>query len=174
MLKIFGWKVTGSIPADLKKYVVIAAPHTSAVDFPIGVWARSAIGRDIKYLGKKSLFKPPLGWLMRKLGGYPVDRSGNQNLVAQVVELFNSKDAFAIALSPEGTRRKVDRLRTGFYHIAVGAKVPIVLVTFDYDARIVHFNPEPFYPTGDKEEDLKFIWDYYKGVKGKVPEYSIS
>jgi len=173
ILNLFGWKVEGGIPPELKKYVVIAAPHTSALDFPLGLFARGSLGEDIKYIGKKSLFKQPFGGLMRKLGGYPVDRSKSQNFVQSVVDIFDRHDRFAIALAPEGTRKKVDKFRTGFYYIAKGARIPIIFVTFDYATRVVTFDPEPFYPTEDAEADLKYIWQYYKGVQGRNPESGI-
>ena len=146
---LFGWKATGSIPEDLKKFVVVAAPHTSAWDFPLGVLARSAMGRDIKFIGKKSLFRPPFGWIMRKLGGYPVDRKKSQNFVDSIVAVYDAHEEFAIALAPEGTRKKVNRFRTGFYYIAKGAGIPIILVRFDYDRKVIEFHPEPFWPTDD-------------------------
>ena len=174
ILKLFGWRVEGYIPDDIKKFVIIAAPHTSAWDFPIGVFARAAIGRpNIKFVGKKSLFKPPLGWLMRALGGYPVDRSKSQNMVEAVVDIFDQHEEFAINFAPEGTRKRVDKFRTGFYYIAKGAGIPILLVKFDYGTKTVTFDPEPFYPTEDSEADLKYLWNYFAGIPGKYPEMSI-
>lgn len=167
ILNIFGWKIEGGIPPDLKKYVVIAVPHTSAWDFPLGVLSRSGIDADIKFIGKKSLFKPPFGWLMYKLGGYPVDRSKSRNFVQSVVDIFDHHKEFAIALAPEGTRQKVEKLKTGFYYIAKGAGVPILFVSFDYGSKVVKYDPEVFYPTDDAEADLAHIWNYYKGIKGK-------
>lgn len=173
-MKLLGWEVRGSIPEDIKKFVIIAAPHTSAWDFPLGVLARAYIGRqDIKFVGKKSLFKGPQGWLMRALGGYPVDRSVSQNFVESVVQIFDAHDAFAVALAPEGTRKKVERFKTGFYYIAKGAQVPIFMVTFDYEDKRVTYDPVPFYPTEDAEKDLAYLWNYYVGVKGKIPEWGI-
>ncbi len=174
ILNLFGWKIEGGIPPDLKKYVVIAVPHTSAWDFSLGVLSRNSIGVDIKYIGKKSLFKPPFGWLMYKLGGYPVDRSKTKNFVQSVVDIFDRHEEFAIALAPEGTREKVDKFRTGFYYIAKGAKVPILFVSFDYGRKVVKYDPKVFYPTDDAEADLDHIWNYYKGVQGKNPERGIS
>ena len=164
VLSLFGWKVTGGIDPDLKKFVLIAAPHNSAMDFPLGLFARMSIGRDIKYIGKKSLFKPPLGWAMRVLGGYPVDRSKSTNYVQSIVDIFDQHEEFAIALAPEGTRKKVEKFRTGFYYIAKGAGVPIVLVRFDQKKKEVHFNPEPFWPTDDAEADIDWIWKYYEDL----------
>jgi len=164
ILGIFGWKVTGSIDPSLKKFVLIAAPHNSAMDFPLGLFARNVIDRDIKYIGKDSLFKAPFGWLMRSLGGYPVDRSKSNNYVQSIVDIFNEHEEFAIALAPEGTRKKVEKFRTGFYYIAKGAGVPIVLVRFDQSKKEVHFDPKPFWPTDDSEADIEWIWHYYQDL----------
>ncbi len=174
ILKLFGWKVEGGIPPGLKKFVVIAAPHTSAWDFPLGVLTRASTGFNIKFIGKKSLFKPPFGWLMYMLGGYPVDRSKTGNFVQSVVDIFDQHEEFAIALAPEGTRGKVDKFKTGYYYIAKGAGVPILLVSFDYGKKVVKYDPEVFYTTDDSEGDLKYIWNYYKGVQGKNPAWGIS
>jgi len=173
ILRLFGWRVEGTIPESLKKYVVIAAPHTSWWDFFLGLFGRAAIGRKIVFLGKDSLFKPPLGWVMRSLGGYPVDRSKHTKLVDQVIDLFNQKSEFAISLAPEGTRKKVSEFKTGFYFIAKGAHVPIICVTMDYGHKILSFGP-PFYPTTDTEEDLRTLWNYFVGVRGKRPHLSIT
>jgi 1-acyl-sn-glycerol-3-phosphate acyltransferase len=174
ILRLFGWKIEGEVPSDLKKYVVIAVPHTSAWDFPLGVLTRASQGLDIKFIGKKSLFMPPFGWLMYKLGGYPVDRSKSKNFVQSVVDIFNQHEEFAIALAPEGTRLKVGKFKTGFYYIAKGAGVPILLVSFDYGRKVVTYDPEVFYPTDDAEADLEYIWNYYKGLRGKNPGRGIS
>ena len=173
ILRVFGWRIVGDIPTSLKKYVVIAAPHTSWWDFFVGLLSRSAIGRRICFLGKKSLFKPPLGWIMRGIGGYPVDRSKNTKLVDQVIDLFRRHDEFAIALAPEGTRKKVSAFRSGFYYIARGAGVPIICVKLDYGNKTVFFSL-PFYPTQDAEEDLNFLWNHFAGAKGKRPGQGIS
>lgn len=167
---IFGWKTKGSKPKE-KKYIMIVAPHTSFWDFFVGVAARSIFRLDTKYLGKKELFRFPLGWLLRWLGGYPVDRSNAAGMVESVVELFNSKEAFSIAIAPEGTRKKVDKLKTGFWRIAKGANIPIVMVGFDFKRKLVEVR-EPFMP-GDMEEDLARVMDYYKGVTGKHPDQGL-
>jgi 1-acyl-sn-glycerol-3-phosphate acyltransferase len=170
---MFGWRVEGTIPETLKKYIVIAAPHTSWWDFFLGLLSRSVIRRKVHFLGKNSLFQPPLGWIMRALGGYPVDRSKHTKLVDQVIEMFRTKDAFAIALAPEGTRKKVQEFKTGFYFIARGAGVPIICATLDYGHKKVSFAP-PFYPTEDTTSDLRTIWNHFVGVRGKHPSNSIT
>lgn len=166
ILNRFGWKVEGGIAPEIRKYVVIAAPHTSWWDFPLGILVRSAVGRRIHFLGKKSLFKPPQGWLMKALGGYPVDRAKNTRIVDQVVELFQTHEEFAIALAPEGTRKKVETFRTGFYFIAKGAGVPVICAVLDYGRHVVTFLP-PFFPTGNVESDLHHLWTRFEGVRGK-------
>jgi 1-acyl-sn-glycerol-3-phosphate acyltransferase len=107
LFTILGWKLDGFFPKDIKKYVVIAAPHTSWVDFPIAILARISSGVMIHFIGKASLFNGPFGFFFRALGGTPVDRTKNNNLVDAIVAIFNSKEEFKLGLSPEGTRKKV-------------------------------------------------------------------
>jgi 1-acyl-sn-glycerol-3-phosphate acyltransferase len=173
ILGIFGWKVEGELPASMRKYIIIVAPHTSWWDFPVGLLARAAIGRHIYFLGKASLFNPPFGGLMRWLGGVPVDRTKRNNAVEQVIELYDAHEDFAIALAPEGTRRKVSEFKTGFYYIAKGAGIPIICVQFDYKHRCVLYG-KPFYTSNDAEEDLRKLWSYFAGVEGKRAEQGIS
>jgi 1-acyl-sn-glycerol-3-phosphate acyltransferase len=169
---LMGWKVTGFLDFDsVPKAVIIAAPHTHWVDFPIGILLRSAIGIKTNFVGKKGLFKFPYGWFFRWLGGAPVERQENMNQVEAIATLFEKHDTFRMAMSPEGTRKKVDKWRTGFYYIAKAAKVPIVMITLDFGKKENKVS-EPFYPTDDKETDFKFIRGYFKDVVGKVPEYS--
>lgn len=168
--KLLGWKLVGSFP-DLDKCVVIVVPHTHWLDFFLGLLIRKAINKEINYIGKKSLFKPPFGWFFRWTGGAPVDRSKNSNTVDNIVKIFNSRNIFRLALAPEGTRKKVKQLRTGFYHIAKKAHVPIVMVAFDFGKKEIKIG-EPFFTTDNQESDFQKIKDFYKGVKGKVPEYS--
>ena len=171
-LDLLGWDIVGQYPKELKKFVVIVMPHTSWWDFPLGVLVRSSLQVDINFVAKKSLFRPPFGWFFRWMGGYPVDRSRRSHLVDQVVEMFEKHDHFLLTIAPEGTRNKVDRLRTGFYYIALGAGVPILMVKFDYEHREVVIS-DPFWPSGDKDADFQIIIDYFKGVKGKHPDLGI-
>lgn len=170
ILKLWGWKIIGKYPHELDKYIIVVMPHTSAWDLPLGFLLKGAWKSPTKYLGKDDLFKPPFGWLFYALGGYPVNRSKSNNFVDAVVDLFNSKEKFAVTISPEGTRKKVDRLKTGFYYIAKGANVPLVLMKFDFGKMEVEI-AETFYPTWDKEKDFEMIYDFFKGAKGKIPEY---
>ena len=171
LLTILRWKFVGDFPLQLKKYVVIAAPHTSWVDFPIAILARMASGIMINYIGKDSLFKGPFGFFFRALGGAPVDRSKNNRLVDAIVDVFNSRDEFRLGLSPEGTRKKVEKWKTGFYYIAKGANVPIVMATLDFGNKQIKIS-EPFYTTDDKDKDIEFLRNFFKNVKGKNPELS--
>ena len=152
-----------------QKYVIIAAPHTSWQDFPIGILARNTSGIKINFIGKNSLFKGPFGFFFRSLGGTPVDRSKNNNLVEAIIDIFNSKDEFKLALSPEGTRKKVEKWKTGFYYIAKGANVPIVMATLDFGKKEVKIS-EPYYTTDDMEKDFEHFESFYKRVVGKNPE----
>ncbi|MDY0779456.1 1-acyl-sn-glycerol-3-phosphate acyltransferase [Tenacibaculum sp. IB213877] len=166
---ILGWKLVGSFPKDLKKYIVIGAPHTSWKDFPIAILARSVDGTPINYIGKDSLFKPPFGFIFRKLGGSPVDRSKSNNLVDAIVDLFNSKEEFRLALSPEGTREYVDKWKTGFYYIAKGANVPIVMFAFDFKNKQI-IVAEPYYLTDDMQADFDHFLNFYKDITPAKPE----
>jgi len=165
---IIGWKVTGWRP-DLDKYIMIVGPHTSGWDFLLGVATRGILKLDIKFLGKKELFKFPFGAYFRWLGGHPVDRSKSTSLVDFVVETFDKSEKFLLAIAPEGTRSYVPKWKTGFYYMALKAKVPIVMVGFDYGRKELNLQP-PFYPTGSLEKDLEIMQAYYRGIKGKHPE----
>lgn len=131
-INLWGWRITGKVPDD-KKIVAIVAPHTSWHDLFVGIFTRSILKMEkrIKFLGKQELFKTPLiGWTLRQLGGYPVVRDKQLNSVDSVVKIFEKNENFFLTLAPEGTRAKVDKLKTGFYYIALKAKVPILLVDF--------------------------------------------
>ena len=171
--RMAGWKIKGRIPHHLDKFVLIVGPHTSSKDFYLGIAIKSICHLEyVKFLGKAELFWFPLGIIIRALGGYPVDRSKNMNLVDYVVDIFNSKDRFAIAIAPEGTRKKVEKLKSGFYHIAKKAGIPIVMIGFDFKEKFVEFC-EPFYPTDNYEEDMEFILHYFSGITGANPSLGI-
>lgn len=172
VFKIIGWKVKGTISPSLKKYVMIVAPHTSNWDFMIGLFARSILRLETKYLAKKELFRPPYGWLFYALGGYPVDRSKHNNLTDAVVSIFNEKKSFSICITPEGTRKYSEKLKTGFHSIAQKAGVPIVMVAFDYATKTVYCEP-PFFPSASVETDIETVKAYYRKFKGYNPELGI-
>ena len=148
---------------------MVVAPHTSSMDIFMGFAFRSVLKLGhVKFIAKKGLLKPPFGFLLRKVGGVPVDRFSSNNFVDQVAAMFNGHERFAIALSPEGTRKKIDRLRTGFYHISRKANVPIVLLAFDIEHKEFRFAP-PFYTSANEADDLEKILLFFTGVKGKNP-----
>ncbi len=165
--KIIGWSIKGEFPSHLKKCVIIVVPHTSWWDFLLGLLIRKVWNEEINYVGKKSLFDSPFGWFFKWTGGAPIDRSKSSDTVSAVTKVFQSKELFRLALSPEGTRKKVDKWKTGFYFIAKSAKVPIVLVAFDYGKKEIKIS-EPYYPTEDKTIDFKNYENFFVGVKGKV------
>ncbi len=171
LFTILGWKFKGDFPKNIKKYVIIAAPHTSWVDFPIAILARMASGVMVNFIGKDSLFKAPFGFFFRALGGTPVDRSKSENLVDAIVQIFNAKKEFRLGLSPEGTRKKVENWKTGFYYIAKGANVPIVMATLDFENKQIHFS-EPYYTTANNVQDFTYFKGFFLNIKGKNPELS--
>lgn len=169
-LQLKGWNTTQRFPYhSLKKYIVIVGPHTSNWDFVIGLAYRNMLEMNyVRFLGKSQLFKPPFGWVFRTLGGIPVDRTTSHNLVDSVADLFGKHQRFAIAIAPEGTRKKVEKLKTGFYFIAAKAKVPIIMVGLDYLKKTVVFS-EPLYPS-EQVEDFDLIHSFYRTIHGKYPE----
>lgn len=164
LLRVIGWRVVGALPNECK-YVLIGAPHTSNWDFPLMLLAVFKIGMDVHWLGKSSLFPPVVGSVMRWLGGIAVDRSKNNNLVAQLVELFRERHELVVLIPPEGTRAQVERWKSGFYHVAAGAGVPILLGFVDASRKQVGFGPL-FYPTQDYESDLLKIQEFYRDKRG--------
>ena len=166
--KLNGWKVAESFPKDLKKCVILGAPHTDYRDFFYGLAGMKIEGLNIKYLAKKELFKFPFGFVFASTGGIPVDRSKSANIVDQVVEIFNKESNFLFALSPEATRGSVKKWKSGFYHIAMGANVPIVPAYLDYNKKHFGFGPALF-PTGDTTKDLSFFKDFYRNKTAKIP-----
>jgi 1-acyl-sn-glycerol-3-phosphate acyltransferase len=143
--------VGGELPA-LPRFIIIVAPHTSNWDFPIGVLTMFAVDLRASWLGKHTLFRFPMGPILRWIGGEPIDRSAKQGTVGAAIENFRTRPQWVLALSPEGTRKRVDRWKTGFHRIAVGAGVPIVPVWIDYRARVMEIGapvtPEPDEVTG--------------------------
>jgi 1-acyl-sn-glycerol-3-phosphate acyltransferase len=167
-MRLFGWRFEGA-PPDIDKYVLVAAPHTTSWDFLVMLALDFAYKIDSVWLGKESIFRSPLGPFFRKVGGIPVDRSAASSIVDQVVELFLNNPRVVMVIAPEGTRSKSDRWKTGFYHIANGAGVPISLAFMDYGRKVVGFGPV-LTPTGDAEADMEAIRDFYALVVPRDPE----
>jgi 1-acyl-sn-glycerol-3-phosphate acyltransferase len=170
----FGWKINGNFPHHLPKYIIAVAPHTSNWDFIVGLAGRSVMKLErIKFLGKSQLFKPPFGWFFRYLGGYPVDRTSKHDMVNQVVDMFHSHDEFILAIAPEGTRKKVSKIKTGFYYIAKKANVPIVPCGFDFSKKQIVVG-QPLFPSDDFSADLQQLYSFHSSIQGKFPELGIS
>jgi 1-acyl-sn-glycerol-3-phosphate acyltransferase len=174
-LRVMGFTVKGNLPEGLKKFVVIGAPHTANIDFVLALsWLQFKDVRPL-YLAKETVFYPPYGWFFRMIGGISDNRKRRQkgeksdSVIDIVVNEFEKHDNIVFGIMPEGGRRLVKRWKTGFYQIAVRAKVPIVITTFDYAKKeITH--AAVFHPTGDLEHDMPIILSYYKNVTAKNPE----
>jgi 1-acyl-sn-glycerol-3-phosphate acyltransferase len=162
------WDVEGSGPSP-RKFVLIAAPHTSNWDFVYFIGATDALNLDLSFMGKKSLFRWPFARAMKDMGGIPVDRKSSQNYVQQMIEEFGRRAEFMLTIAPEGTRGKVRQWKTGFYHIAVGAKVPLVCGMMDYKRKIVGLGPT-IWPTGDYEKDMIEVHQFYSQCTPKHPQ----
>ncbi len=163
-----GWTVVGPVP-EPRKFVVIAAPHTSNWDFVYFIGATRELGAQLSFMGKKQLFRWPFARAMRELGGIPVDRSSSRNYVDQMAAEFAARDEFMLTIAPEGTRGKVDRWKSGFYHIAMAAKVPIMFGVMDYPRKLVMLR-DLFQPTGDFEADMIKMRAYYRDFTPKFPQ----
>jgi len=169
LLKLLGWKVENTPPAA-PKYVVIVAPHTSNWDYPIALLISWKYRMKGAWLGKEEIFRwPVLRWLFRGTGGIPVDRKHHNNLVGQAVHEFNTRDALIFALAPEGTRARQGYWRSGFYHIACRAQVPVALAYLDYRRKAGGFGPL-YECTGDVQKDLAYISDFYETIRPRHPE----
>lgn len=166
-LRLTGWKVLGSLPPEAQRSVFIAAPHTSNWDLPYTLMVAFVLRLNVHWMGKASIFRFPFGGLMRWLGGMAVDRSRSNNLVAASAQaITKARGALQLIVPPEGTRSKTHYWKTGFYHIAQTAQVPIVMAYMDYSRKISGLGPL-FYPTGDLEADMLTIKAFYAPFKGK-------
>ncbi len=168
VLKILGWKIEGTFPF-LKKCVIIGAPHTSNWDFLFALLFGFSMNLHTYFLMKKELFFFPLGNLLKKLGGIPVDRGKSQNTVERMRQKLESHEKIYITLTPEGTRQRVKRWKYGFYHIASLANVPILPAYLDYKRKVIGIG-QFFRPTGEIDTDMQKIRAQYKNVTAKYPE----
>lgn len=168
VLRLTGWQANVT-QAPRPPYVFIGAPHTSNWDFPLMLAAVLLLGQDARWLGKDSLFKPPFGGLMRWLGGIPVDRSSPHNLVGRMAAVLKENPGMILCVPPEGTRKKVERWRTGFYYIALEAGIPIVMTVLDAETRQIRILGHHT-PTGDAEREIREIQSKYRGFRGLIPE----
>lgn len=167
VLRLSGWKTEGHLPPEAHKCVFIAAPHTSNWDFPLTLMVAFALKLDIYWMGKASLFRFPIGGLMRWLGGIPVNREQSNNLVATSAQaLMDADRPVQLVIPPEGTRSKTRHWKTGFYYIALAANVPVLMAYMDYSRKISGIGPM-LVPTGDIENDMQVVKNFYAPFKGK-------
>lgn len=165
LLRRCGWQVRGKFP-DLPKLVLIAAPHSSWWDGVWGLLVKVAVGADISFMGKRELFRGPLGWLLRHLGGIPIERSAAHGVVEQMAAKFAAAPKLWLGIAPEGTRKRVAKWKSGFWHIARDARVPIFPIAFDYATRSIVLGP-PLEPSDDLESDLAKLRAWYAPFRGK-------
>ena len=168
ILKILGWKIEGELP-DAEKYVMIAVPHTSNWDFFYGLLMILYFKNEVYWMGKKQIFRFPFGGIMKWFGGIPVDRSKSNNMVQSTIDEFNKRESLVVVIPPEGSRSKVHEWKTGFYHIASGAGVPILPGFLDYEKKIGGYG-SLIYLSGDKDKDLLRLKDFYQGITGKFKD----
>ncbi len=167
--KMIGWQVEGSVPESVPKSVMIVAHHTSNWDFPIGLFGSFALNIKPFWIGKHSLFNWPMGRLMRWLGGIPIDRRHSKDFVKHAIQLLNDHEKLMLVIAPEGTRKRVDQWKSGFYYIANGASVPIICAFIDYKRKVTGIGPI-IMPTGDIQADLQKIRAFYQTITAKKPE----
>ena len=166
-LRLSGWTIDGHLPDDAGKCVFIAAPHTSNWDLPYTLMVAFALRLNIYWMGKASIFRFPFGGLMRWLGGIPVNREQSNNLVAVSAQaLIDADGPVQLVIPPEGTRSKTRYWKTGFYYIALEAKVPILMAYMDYSRKVSGIGPL-LLPTGDIEKDMQLVRNFYAPFKGK-------
>lgn len=167
VLGVFGWTCI-ALDEDVPKGVICVAPHTSNWDFVIGKFYYMSLGRMACFLIKKEWFVFPFNLLFRAMGGIPVDRGKNKSVTDQMAALFNARETFQLAITPEGTRKKAAEWKRGFYYIAIKANVPILLAFIDYKLKEVGIG-RVFYPTGDADADIAKIQEFYRDVHGRHP-----
>lgn len=165
-LKLMGWSAKGE-PLEHQRCVLIAAPHTSNWDFPLMLMIVLKLRLRLFWMGKHTLFPFPFGWLMKWLGGIPINRAASHNIVNETVRQYRENDELIVLIPPEGTRAKVDRWKTGFYHIAKNAEVPILLGYVDAENKVAGF-ADFFTPTGDLDKDMIEIRQFYKEKTGII------
>ena len=168
ILKCFGWTVKATTP-DFPKSIICVAPHTSNWDFILGELAIRSVNRKSGFLMKDAWFFFPLGYFFKAIGGIPVPKKKGSSLVDLIVEKYNSVDSMNLAVTPEGTRQRTNKWRTGFLYIAKNANIPIQLAYIDFAKKEIGMT-DVFYPSGDIEKDIRAIKDYFKPFIGKYPE----
>lgn len=168
LMRLFGWRIVGQAP-DVPKAVFVGAPHTSNSDFFMTALTMLALGLDVRFVMKHTVFVGPVGWFLRWFGGIALDRDRTRDFVSQMVDEFNERETLWLAIMPEGKRSVPKVWRSGFYYIARGAGVPMVMVIFDYERRRMHVGPT-LWPSGDYAADLPRIQSHFLGYRGRRPE----
>ncbi len=168
LLRLFGWTVDVQLP-PAPKGVIIVYPHTSNWDFVVGYLAKVAAGVRLEWIGKASLFRWPFGALLRRMGGIPVERGAHAGVVAQLSREYARRDRIWVAIAPEGTRSRTDHWKSGFYHLALAAEVPVGLAFIDYRRRLVELRTTLLL-SGDVDRDLERLRAFYRDVRGCRPE----
>ena len=171
VLKSMGWKVAGSIPNE-KRILIVAAPHTSNWDFVIGMGALLGLNAKIRWIGKHTLFKPGISWFFRWLGGIPVNRKNPASLIEDVSNMIKKDRGLMIGVAPEGTRKKINRWKTGFLRIAKTTQSKILFISIDAPSKTIKIASTLFTPTEDKENDLEFVKSYFRNFKWINPDQS--
>lgn len=171
VLKSMGWKVAGSIPNE-KRILIVAAPHTSNWDFVIGMGALLGLNAKIRWIGKHTLFKPGISWFFRWLGGIPVNRKNPASLIEDISNMIKKDRGLMIGVAPEGTRKKINRWKTGFLRIAKTTQSKILFISIDAPSKTIKIASTLFTPTEDKENDLEFVKSYFRNFKGINPDQS--
>ncbi len=168
---LVGWKVVGTYPHEIPKKIIIVAPHTSSWDVPLGLLVKFWLKMGAQYYVKKEMFKGILKFILPLTNAIPIDRSGNTNFVDSVITDFKQAEKRTILITPEGTRKRVEKFRTGFYYIADGAKIPIIPISFDFEKKKIEIHSS-YYTTGDAEKEIAEIEDIFRGIPGCIREYS--
>ena len=167
IMRLAGWRVQGKFP-DIPKFVLVGAPHTSNWDFVLFLSVIFALRANVRFMGKAEIFRSPIGAFFRYCGGVPVDRKKSTGLVDQMVQVCNTSERFILTIAPEGTRHHVTEWKRGFYHIAKGARIPIVIAVVDGRHKTVRIG-QVFHPTEDMEADMKTIQGFFAGIVGINP-----
>ena len=167
IMRLAGWRVQGKLP-DIPKFVLVGAPHTSNWDFVLFLGVIFTLRANVRFMGKAEIFRSPIGAFFRYCGGVPVDRKKSTGLVDQMVQICNTSERFILTIAPEGTRHHVTEWKRGFYHIAKGARIPIVIAVVDGRHKTVRIG-QVFHPTEDMEADMKTIQGFFAGIVGINP-----
>jgi len=173
IMKLWGFELRGPNPALTPKYIMVAAPHTSNWDFPLGILVKFMWKVPINWLGKSSLFMPPYGFIFKWLGGVSVQRDKNSNMVDGIVDIIKQRSQFALCIAPEGTRSYTEKVKSGFYHIARGADIPIITCMIDYSTKSLTFSPPIYLTDMTFQESVDFLKQQFQTAVAKFPEKTL-